>query len=69
MYLVDGDARKARGIVYSVDPSTRCGFEVIGATCVAIHVLESFDDTFTIPFGTMDARSLFEAVGSIIKWH
>ena len=68
VFLVDASTRKARGIVHSTDPCARCGFESIGATCVAIHVLESFDDTFMIPFETMDARNMSQAVGSIIKW-
>lgn len=68
MFLVHGATRKARGIVHSTNPSARCGFGFIGTTSVAIHVFESFDDTFEIPFETMDAKKLSEAVGSIIKW-
>ena len=68
MFLVHGSTRKARGVVHSTDASQRCGFELIGATCVAIHVLQSFDDPFLIPFVTMDARTMSEAVGSIIRW-
>lgn len=68
MFLLHGSTRKARGVIHSTDATQRCGFELIGAACVAMYVLESFDDTFVIPFITMDARNMSEAVGSIIKW-
>ena len=68
VFLVHGSIKKARGVIHSIDASQNCGFELIGATCVAIHVLESFDDTFLIPFITMDATTMSQAVGSIIKW-
>ena len=67
MFLIGDSTRKAHGIIHSIDAAHTCGFELIGDTCAAIHVLQSFDDTFLIPFATMDARTMSHAVGGIIK--
>lgn len=68
VFLVEGLSKKGYGIIHCIDPNEMCGLEQIGDSCVSVHVMGCIDATYKLPFPTMDASTMSEAVGSLIKW-
>lgn len=68
VFLAQGNSRKGCGIIHCIDPLEKCGCDYIGNACVSIHVTESIENTWPLPFPTIEATTMSSAVGSIIKW-
>lgn len=59
---------KGSGVIHCTDPLEKCGSDYIGNGCVSIHVTQSFENTWPLPFPTAEATTMSSAVGSIIRW-
>ena len=68
MFLSQGNSRKGCGVIHCVDPLGKCGCDYIGIGCVSVHVTQSFENTWPLPFPTIEAKTMETAIGSIIRW-
>ena len=68
VFLSRGTSKKGCGIIQCVDPQEKCGCDYIGHGCVSVHVTQSIEDSWPLPFPTIEAKNMSSAVGSIIKW-
>ena len=62
------NSRKGCGVIHCVDPLGKCGCDYIGSGCVSIHVTQSFESTWPLPLPTTEAKTMADAIGSIIRW-
>ena len=68
MFFIQGSSRKGCGTIHCIDPLGKCGCDYIGNGCVSVHVAQSFENTWPLPFPTSEAKTMCEAIGSIIRW-
>ena len=68
VFLSQGNSRKGCGVIHCVDPLGKCGCDYIGIGCVSVHVTQSFENTWPLPFPTIEAKTMETAIGSIIRW-
>ena len=76
MVLIIGDRVKmyangelvAVGIVRSTDPNELCHCYKIGPNNVSVFMERCVKGDILLPFPTMDASEIKDAIGSIVRW-
>ena len=61
VFLILGLSKKGCGIFQCIDPLGKCGCDYIGEGCFSVHVSQSFHNTCSLPYLTIEANTMFKA--------